>query len=174
MSESELVEKEELEAKRSNKVNSLERDRRRLALMGYVIEHIDDVLNNCRKQDVSRAWIQEYTDYLCTAMELEAVLHRSAEGIAEQISMVDVCIGEIEQATEETALERKKSASHAMVASAVKHGMLVRSTTCSECGDPHDRIQGHHEDYDKPLDVVWLCPSCHGKRHAEINSKNDG
>jgi len=27
----------------------------------------------------------------------------------------------------------------------------------------------HHENYDKPLDITWLCRPHHRKRHAEIN-----
>ncbi len=35
---------------------------------------------------------------------------------------------------------------------------------CSNC----DRHGGHrhHEDYSEPIDIVWLCPSCHTKYHA--------
>lgn len=31
------------------------------------------------------------------------------------------------------------------------------------CGNPNS--QGHHEDYSKPFEVVWMCASCHMKEH---------
>uniref|UniRef100_A0A6M3KJ20 Uncharacterized protein n=1 Tax=viral metagenome TaxID=1070528 RepID=A0A6M3KJ20_9ZZZZ len=39
-------------------------------------------------------------------------------------------------------------------------GRLVRPAACSSCG-AHCKPQGHHDDYNKPLDVVWLCARCH-------------
>lgn len=38
---------------------------------------------------------------------------------------------------------------------------------CESCGA--DRADRHHEDYDKPLDIIWLCRRCHIKRHVEIS-----
>lgn len=39
---------------------------------------------------------------------------------------------------------------------------------CEKCGVAHPRINAHHEDYLRPLDVTWLCPKCHRRRHASI------
>lgn len=55
-----------------------------------------------------------------------------------------------------------------LVRNALKRGTLIRPDTCSKCGDTptpakdgRSRIQGHHHDYSKPLDVEWLCAKCH-------------
>jgi len=37
---------------------------------------------------------------------------------------------------------------------------------CADCGS-EVKTQGHHEDYDKPLEVIWLCHGCHKIRHTE-------
>ena len=49
---------------------------------------------------------------------------------------------------------------------AVLGGRVDKPTKCSKCGSPR-RINGHHPDYDKPLDVIWLCAKCHHRHHAE-------
>jgi hypothetical protein len=54
-----------------------------------------------------------------------------------------------------------------LVRQAVANGELTRPGTCEECGATHWRIEGAHSDYTKPLDVRWLCPSCHRKWDAE-------
>jgi len=54
------------------------------------------------------------------------------------------------------------SAQHA-VQRAVRSGKLVRRP-CEVCGATR-YVHGHHDDYTKPLDVVWLCRSCHLELH---------
>jgi len=49
---------------------------------------------------------------------------------------------------------------------AVSSGKIIRPSTCSKCGSDSE-IEGHHEDYNKPLDVMWLCIPCHGKEHRK-------
>jgi predicted Zn-ribbon and HTH transcriptional regulator len=70
----------------------------------------------------------------------------------------------------EIPVEKKRSA-HVIYAAAIKAGTLIRKTECEDCGSTSDRkLHGHHEDYDKPLDVVWLCHPCHRRRHSYIMS----
>ena len=61
----------------------------------------------------------------------------------------------------------KKKPAHHAVSNAIRDGRLVPPDNCEDCG--HDfsfyRREAHHEDYEKELDVNWLCSLCHGKRH---------
>ena len=57
-------------------------------------------------------------------------------------------------------LRPDKAKAHNLVHYAVKSGTLIRASHCSKCGQP-TFTEGHHEDYSKPLEVQWLCKSCH-------------
>lgn len=50
------------------------------------------------------------------------------------------------------------------VAYAVKSGKMIKPIKCSEC-DRETRLSAHHKDYSKPLEVLWLCGSCHKLKH---------
>lgn len=50
------------------------------------------------------------------------------------------------------------------VGNAVRDGRLKRMP-CESCGSL--RVQAHHEDYSRPLDVKWLCFSCHRAEHGQ-------
>lgn len=50
--------------------------------------------------------------------------------------------------------------------SALKNGSLFRPNVCSRCGSKTSNIDGHHLDYRFPLDVIWLCDSCHAATHS--------
>ena len=55
---------------------------------------------------------------------------------------------------------------HAIYHAALRDGTLQRQSSCSHCGS-NRRVCGHHEDYSKPLDVMWLCASCHNYLHSK-------
>lgn len=55
---------------------------------------------------------------------------------------------------------------HTAVGNAVRDGRLVKEP-CLFCGSC-ERLEGHHRDYSKPLDVVWLCSQCHKRLHANF------
>lgn len=40
----------------------------------------------------------------------------------------------------------------------------LRPARCAGCG-VGCKPNAHHGDYAKPLEVIWLCPECHGMRH---------
>lgn len=46
---------------------------------------------------------------------------------------------------------------------AVKSGVLIKGP-CEICGSK--KVQAHHEDYSKPLDVIWLCSLHHHWIHS--------
>ena len=46
------------------------------------------------------------------------------------------------------------------VSNALRSGRLTRPAFCTKCGIKC-KPQAHHEDYSKPLDVVWVCAKCH-------------
>lgn len=78
-------------------------------------------------------------------------------------------------ASEAGLLSRKRSAernkgtpkriAHCAVNNAIRDGRMERGTECFFCGSD-GRLHAHHFDYSRPLDVFWLCPSCHGKLHT--------
>ena len=64
------------------------------------------------------------------------------------------------------AADVRRNKAHNAVHWAIKTGKLERQP-CIRCES--EKSLAHHENYDKPLDVVWLCQPCHKKRHKEIN-----
>ena len=49
---------------------------------------------------------------------------------------------------------------------ALRKGKIKRPEICSICGNA-GFIMGHHYDYSKPLDVIWVCWICHNKIHGD-------
>lgn len=63
------------------------------------------------------------------------------------------------------ARDPQKHFARQMVAAAVAGGFLLRGP-CEVCGTI-DNVQGHHDDYPKPLDVRWMC----FRHHCEVHGK---
>lgn len=57
----------------------------------------------------------------------------------------------------------KKYAAHTAVHCAKIKGIL-KAQPCEECGS-EESIHAHHDDYDKPLSIRWLCASHHRQWH---------
>jgi hypothetical protein len=51
----------------------------------------------------------------------------------------------------------------------LRKGHIARAP-CQVCGDPE--TEAHHDDYSKPLEVIWLCKTHHGLvRREEVPLK---
>lgn len=52
---------------------------------------------------------------------------------------------------------------HNAVARAIKKGVIVKQP-CQMCGST-EYVHAHHDDYSRPLAVMWLCAEHHSARH---------
>lgn len=58
---------------------------------------------------------------------------------------------------------KEKRKAHVVLNRAVNKGIVMRPESCSEC-NKKCKPDGHHEDYSKPLEVVWICRACHSRK----------
>ncbi len=61
--------------------------------------------------------------------------------------------------------DKRRVKAHNAVSRAIKSGNLLKMP-CVRCDN--EKSVAHHEDYDKPLEVMWLCQPCHKQRHKEL------
>lgn len=61
----------------------------------------------------------------------------------------------------------KKYLCHLTVQNALRLGLLEKMP-CVVCGDP--KSEAHHDCYDRPLDVTWLCRDHHKAHHKAQGS----
>jgi hypothetical protein len=67
----------------------------------------------------------------------------------------------------ERAAYRRKFPEKARARALVRYHVLkgkIQRKPCEQCGLP---AQAHHDDYSRPLDVRWLCPSHHSLFHVQ-------
>ena len=61
-------------------------------------------------------------------------------------------------------LDQTKNKAWQITSNAIRDGKLIRPNECSQC-DAACKPEAHHPDYSRPLDVIWLCRSCHCRLH---------
>lgn len=59
----------------------------------------------------------------------------------------------------------KQASARYAVSNALRDGKLAK-LPCLVCGA--EKVEGHHADYDRPLDVVWLCNKHHRAAHSIV------
>lgn len=114
----------------------------------------------CNKADV-RANYRENVDHYKAYDQARAMRPDRIEMRAKYQSTPEgkAALRRAHEASETRYPERK--AAVVAVGNAIRDGKLIRQP-CEKCGE---RAQAHHDDYSKPLEVRWLCPSHHREHH---------
>lgn len=75
-------------------------------------------------------------------------------------------------AAKRAAVERRPEvrAAHIVAGNAIRDGKLVRGLCEREGSDCRGRIEAHHDDYAKPLEVRWLCDFHYKQIHNKIRA----
>lgn len=61
--------------------------------------------------------------------------------------------------------QKRKNNKHKIDAqNLLNRSIKIRASVC-ECCLIYDKTEAHHHDYDQPLNVTWLCGSCHMQLH---------
>lgn len=66
----------------------------------------------------------------------------------------------------DNALYQLKKKARRKLKSEIEAGRIIRPKKCSTCKKA-GRIQAHHSNYKEPLNVKWICSTCHGKEHRK-------
>lgn len=76
------------------------------------------------------------------------------------------------EATQKTAKYRSKFPAKARAHSATwnaLNGAKITKQPCEVCGKK--KVQAHHDDYSKPLEVRWLCAKHHAEHHVKMRDQ---
>lgn len=69
------------------------------------------------------------------------------------------------------ARSAKRYAAQQAVKAALANGSLIKWPGCAACRRVRG-LEAHHCDYDRPLDVVWLCMKCHKAAHSIVGFRD--
>jgi hypothetical protein len=81
--------------------------------------------------------------------------------------------GDVARARKHRVVSPEKVSARRKVREALRDGLLVIASACQKCShspppgrDGRRTLHAHHHNgYDKPLDVEWICAVCHAEEH---------
>lgn len=112
----------------------------------------------CTKRDVSNRLIQLKNDPIWITRERARCRDKQSSIRALGLAAPTT------QATRKKWAEKNphKIKAHKAVSRAIRSGKIQPRYSCEKCGSIGKRLEKHHEDYSKPLQIQWLCAKCHG------------
>jgi hypothetical protein len=122
---------------------------------------------DCTKQDEKNRFAEKGKDPIWMEKELARQREKSARFRAEGRFPNKEASDRAKKAWYQR--NKHKKYANGCVKYAIQSGKLIRQP-CEVCGEL--RVQAHHDDYSKPLDVKWLCTKHHAERHVELNRLN--
>ncbi len=132
-----------------------QRQREREYSIRYDADHKEEKREynkNYKKSDIGKKWFKENKDKVKNWLKKYS---KTEKGIIK---------------TRTNALKAyyrypEKAAARLKVYRAVAKGALIK-VPCTICGEKE--VEGHHPDYSKPLDVIWLCTAHHVELHKNL------
>lgn len=111
----------------------------------YKLKHPEQVRMWTRKR--MRKWRENNPELNCERSQEQSVKHRERNN---------------SYSRKYSKNNRDKKRAQLIAYYAVKTGKLIPQP-CEVCGNP--RVEKHHDDYSKPLEVRWLCSMHHHRHH---------
>jgi hypothetical protein len=50
-------------------------------------------------------------------------------------------------------------------------GKVIKPDVCVKCNEVK-KLEAHHDDYSKPLEVLWMCRPCHSDHHKWLTKQS--
>lgn len=106
----------------------------------------------CTRRDVALNRAMKIEKYQQYDRDRARLPHRRANAVAQAIRL-----------KRKHGIDWHKS--HNAVKRAIAAGIITRPDSCESCGT-NKPVQAHHDNHRLNLMVMWLCSSCHAKRHV--------
>lgn len=131
--------------------------------------------SKCGEQFIARHWQEKSRDYRCMPCKRA---QQNAANAAKGQALRDEAKAAYKRRRSYYAaywmeaksdpMHKIKRAARRKVATEIEAGRLKR-LPCEICGS--EMVDAHHDDYQKPLDVAWLCHAHHMERHAMLKAR---
>ncbi len=122
-----------------------------------------------RKLVIEKSKISYYKNIKARRINARNYYHNNREKVLEKVASYRMVNAETIAEKKKKKWDEKdlKYMARSITYLAIKRGDLIKKP-CEICGEVD--TEGHHEDYNKPLEVTWLCKEHHFNRHVEINN----